>query len=213
MPQLQITEIFCSLQGEGRSTGFRTAFIRLTGCPLRCGYCDTRYAFTGGEAMALQDILHQIAQYKVKHVTVTGGEPMAQSEVLPLVSQLCDQGYEVSLETSGAFDLSDVDARVIKIMDLKTPASGETSANHYPNIELLQPQDQLKFVICSEADYAWSKEKLLEYDLAERCELLFSACHGHLAPTQLADWILRDALPVRFQLQLHRILWDDKRGK
>ncbi len=213
MPPLQITEIFHSLQGEGRSTGFRTAFIRLTGCPLRCDYCDTRYAFTGGEAMTLEDILQQVAQYQVKHITVTGGEPMAQPEVLPLLSQLCDHGYEVSLETSGALDLSSVDDRVIKVMDLKTPASGEVSANHYPNLELLKTPDQLKFVICNEADYKWSKERIVEYDLADRCELLFSACYGHLTPTQLADWILRDKLPVRFQLQLHRILWDDERRK
>ncbi len=214
MPQLQITEIFYSLQGEGASTGFCTAFIRLTGCPLRCGYCDTRYAFTGGEAMALEEILQQVAQYQVKYVTVTGGEPMAQPEVLPLLSQLCDQGYEVSLETSGALDLSAVDDRVIKVMDLKTPASGEVSANHYPNLEWLKTQDQLKFVICNEGDYEWSKEKIAEYGLADRCQLLFSACQGHhLTPTQLADWVLRDKLPVRFQLQLHRILWDDERGK
>jgi 7-carboxy-7-deazaguanine synthase len=213
MPQLQITEIFCSLQGEGRSTGYRTAFVRLTGCPLRCNYCDTRYAFTGGEAMELEVILQQVAQFQVKHVTVTGGEPMAQPEVLPLLSQLCDLGYEVSLETSGALDLSSVDERVIHVMDLKTPASGEESANHTPNIDLLKAQDQLKFVICDEADYEWSKEKIEEYALVDRCELIFSACHGSLTPTQLADWILRDKLPVRFQIQLHRILWDDKRGK
>ncbi|MCF6283022.1 MAG: radical SAM protein, partial [Candidatus Polarisedimenticolaceae bacterium] len=176
MPQLQISEIFHSLQGEGRTTGFRTAFIRLTGCPLRCGYCDTRYAFTGGEAMALEEILRQVAQYQVQYVTVTGGEPMAQPEVLPLLSQLCDQGYEVSLETSGALDLSEVDVRVIKVMDLKTPASGEVSTNYIPNIALLQPQDQLKFVICDEADYEWSKERRIEYDLAAQWALLVSAC-------------------------------------
>lgn len=213
MSKLQITEIFRSLQGEGRSTGFRTAFIRLTGCPLRCDYCDTRYAFTGGEAMAMDQILSQVAEYQVKHVTVTGGEPMAQPEVLPLLTLLCDQGYEVSLETSGALELSGIDSRVIKVMDLKTPASGESAANHYPNISYLQKQDQLKFVICDEADYEWSKQKLTEYNLAERCELLFSACSGYLEPGQLADWILRDKLHVRFQLQLHRILWPDQRGK
>ena len=213
MSELQITEIFHSLQGEGRSTGFRTAFIRLTGCPLRCRYCDTRYAFSGGTAMTPEQILSQIADYRVQYVTVTGGEPMAQPEVLPLLGRLCDQGYEVSLETSGALNLSTVDPRVIKVMDLKTPASGEASANHYANIEHLRPQDQLKFVICNEADYAWSRQKLVEYDLVEHCEVLFSTCHGHLEPTQLADWILRDKLPVRFQLQLHRLLWNDQRGK
>ena len=213
MAQLQITEIFYSLQGEGRSTGFPTVFIRLTGCPLRCDYCDTQYAFTGGESMAVAEILSQVVGYQVQHVTVTGGEPMAQPEVLSLLSQLSDLGYEVSLETSGALDLSAVDSRVIKVMDLKTPASGESGANRYANIEYLNSQDQLKFVICDEADYEWSKQKLMEYALAERCELLFSPCHGYLEPSQLADWILRDRLPVRFQMQLHRILWDDLRGR
>ena len=213
MTEFQVSEIFHSLQGEGRTTGFRTAFVRLAGCPLRCEYCDTRYAFTGGTRMSLEDILQQVAEYQVNYVTVTGGEPMAQEGVGELLTRLCDLGYEVSLETSGAIDLSGIDMRIIKVMDLKTPASGEEASNHYENIDLLNQQDQLKFVICDRSDYDWSCAMIKKYRLAERCELLFSPSHGYMEPTQLADWIVRDRLPVRFQLQLHRLLWGEQTGK
>lgn len=213
MTEFQVTEIFHSLQGEGRTTGFRTVFVRLTGCPLRCNYCDTRYAFSGGTRLSLDDIVQQVADYQVRHVTVTGGEPMAQEGVVLLLTRLCDLGYEVSLETSGAIDLSAIDTRVVKVMDLKTPASGEETSNHYENIALLNQRDQLKFVICDRGDYEWSCAMINKYRLAERCELLFSPCHGYMEPTQLADWIVNDRLPVRFQLQLHRLLWGEQTGK
>jgi 7-carboxy-7-deazaguanine synthase len=213
MAQLRLTEIFHSLQGEGASVGWRTVFVRLTGCPLRCGYCDTAYAFKGGDWWEIDDILEAVAQYAAHHVTVTGGEPLAQAECVKLLGALCDAGYQVSLETSGAIDISTVDPRVVRVMDLKTPGSGEVDKNLYANIEHLRAADQVKFVITDEADYRWSRDQLKRWDLAARCEVLFSPVAGDLPPAQLADWILRDRLDVRFQLQLHKILWGDQPGR
>jgi 7-carboxy-7-deazaguanine synthase len=213
LERLRITEIFLSLQGESRSVGWPTVFIRLTGCPLRCGYCDTTYAFQGGEWMSLDDILARTAGFTVVHVTVTGGEPLAQKACLPLLIRLCDAGYEVSLETSGALDVACVDPRVIKVMDLKSPGSGEVERNRYCNLEHLNPRDQVKFVLCDRADYDWAKEQLVKYELPNICEVLFSPVQGQLAPRELADWIITDRLPVRFQIQLHKYLWGDVAGK
>jgi 7-carboxy-7-deazaguanine synthase len=213
MAQCRITEIFYSLQGETRTIGLPTVFVRLTGCPLRCGYCDTAYAFTGGEKMDIADIVERVASYNPRYVTVTGGEPLAQQTCHQLLTELCDLGVEVSLETSGAMDISQVDPRVVKVMDLKTPASKEESKNLYSNIDLLTDNDQIKFVICNQDDYQWSKQKLAEYDLASRCEVLFSPIHGDLEPSQLADWIVEDNLPVRMQVQLHKYLWGDEQGR
>jgi len=210
---LRISEIFYSLQGESRTVGLPTVFIRLTGCPLRCQYCDTSYAFSGGEMQDISAILKQVSQYKTKYITVTGGEPLAQPACLDLLTQLADKGYEVSLETSGALDVSQVDARIIKVMDLKTPASAEEGRNLYSNLAHLTVNDQLKFVICNQEDYVWSKEKLEEYQLSGQCELLFSPSMGQQDPTELAEWILHDQLAVRFQLQLHKFLWGDATGK
>ncbi len=211
---IRITEIFHSLQGEARTVGRPTVFVRLTGCPLRCGYCDTAYAFSGGVTYTLEDVLREVASHAPRYVTVTSGEPLAQPSCLPLLTALCDAGYEVSLETSGALDLAGVDPRVIKVMDLKTPGSGEEARNRYANIPLLLPHDQVKFVICDERDYAWSRAKLDEYSLADKVEdVLFSPSHETLAPAQLAEWILRDRLPVRFQIQLHKYLWADAAGR
>ena len=213
MDQLRITEIFYSLQGESRTIGLPTVFIRLTGCPLRCTYCDTAYAFTGGEKKSIPDILAEVRRYHTRYVTVTGGEPLAQKACLTLLKALADEGYEVSLETSGAFDIREVDPRVVKVMDLKTPASGESHRNLYENLKHLGPQDQVKFVIADDADYRWSVGLLREYRLAERCEVLFSPAAGTQNPAELADKVLRDRLPVRFQVQLHKILWGDSPGK
>ncbi len=210
---LRISEIFYSLQGESDTLGWPTIFIRLTGCPLRCLWCDTEYAFNGGQRRTLEQILHTVSQWKTPYVTVTGGEPLAQPGCLPLLAQLADRGYRVSLETSGALDISRVDSRVIKVMDLKAPGSGELERNRYENIDCLMSQDQVKFVIADEYDYDWSKQKLDQYQLASRCQVLFSPVMGKLSPTWLADRILEDQLPVRFQLQLHKILWDDAQGK
>ncbi|MCK5639417.1 MAG: 7-carboxy-7-deazaguanine synthase QueE [Gammaproteobacteria bacterium] len=211
--RLRISEIFFSLQGESRTVGLPTVFVRLTGCPLRCGYCDTSYAFQGGEWMSLETILQSVATYKAKHVCVTGGEPLAQRDCLPLLQALCDMGYEVSLETSGALDIAKVDPRVSRVMDLKTPASGEQTKNRLENIEFLGVGDQLKLVICDRADYEWAVDMVGKYQLAERCEVLFSPCVGQLEARQLADWILQDNLPVRFQLQLHKLIWGDEPGR
>lgn len=213
MAQCRITEIFYSLQGETRTIGLPTVFVRLTGCPLRCGYCDTEYAFTGGQKMEIADIVEQVAAYNPRYVTVTGGEPLAQQTCHQLLTELCDLDVEVSLETSGAMDISQVDPRVVKVMDLKTPASKEESKNLYTNIDLLSRNDQIKFVICNQDDYQWSKQKLDEYDLVTRCEVLFSPIHGDLEPSQLADWIIEDNLPVRMQVQLHKYLWGDEQGR
>jgi 7-carboxy-7-deazaguanine synthase len=213
MAQCRITEIFYSLQGESRTVGLPTVFVRLTGCPLRCGYCDTEYAFYGGEKMEIDDIVAQVAAYKPRYVCVTGGEPLAQRNCLPLLAALCDLGVEVSLETSGAMDISEVDPRVVRVMDLKTPGSGEEKRNRYDNIALLEQKDQLKFVICSREDYDWACDKLSQYQLNDRCEVLFSPIHGELKPADLADWIVEDNLPVRMQLQLHKYLWGDEQGR
>ena len=211
--QLRITEIFNSLQGETSTVGLPTVFVRLTGCPLRCVYCDTAYAFSGGEQMSLKTILAEVDKYASRHVTVTGGEPLAQPNVLKLLTALCDQGYQVSLETSGAVSVEGVDSRVIKVVDLKTPASQECHRNLYENMDLLNPHDQVKFVICDRQDYDWAKMQLDQYQLNGRVgEVLFSPSHGELSGQQLADWILEDGLQVRFQLQLHKYLWNDEPG-
>lgn len=210
---LRITEIFYSLQGESNTVGLPTVFIRLTGCPLRCTYCDSSYAFNGGKKISLDDIMAQVAQYGCKYITVTGGEPLAQPACLILMTQLLDKDYSVSLETSGALDISAVDPRVIKVMDIKTPSSGEAEKNRYSNIDHLVAHDQIKFVIGSDKDYLWSKAILTEYDLFNRCQILFSPVSGRQNPTELADKILSDRLPVRFQLQLHKLLWNDAQGK
>ena len=213
MEYCRITEIFYSLQGESRTVGLPTVFVRLTGCPLRCEYCDSAYAFHGGEKWAIADIVEQVRSYNPRYVTVTGGEPLAQRSCLTLLSALCDDGYEVSLETSGAMDISAVDPRVVRVMDLKTPASGEQDKNRYRNIDLLQPQDQIKFVIKNREDYDWSCEQLQTHQLSQRCEVLFSPVHDELVPGELADWIVADNLPVRMQLQLHKYLWGDVPGR
>lgn len=211
-PVIRITEIFYSLQGETRTVGLPTVFIRLTGCPLRCDYCDTEYAFSGGERLSIEQIMSKTAEFKPRYITVTGGEPLAQKQCPVLLKQLCDQGYDVSLETSGAIDISDVDQRVVVVMDLKTPASGEESKNRYENLASIKSNDQIKFVICDRVDYEWSKAKLEEYALADKCEVLFSPVHGEKMARQLAEWILQDNLHVRFQLQLHKFLWNDEPG-
>ena len=209
---LRLTEIFYSLQGETRTVGLPTVFIRLTGCPLRCGYCDTAYAFSGGKIYEIEAILEQVAEYSPRYVTVTGGEPLAQPACLILLKELCDAGYEVSLETSGAMDISKVDHRVVIVMDLKTPGSNEDSKNLWTNLEALKSTDQIKFVMCNRADYEWSKEKVKEHRLSERFQVLFSPSYQELEATSLAEWILADRLKVRFQIQLHKILWGNKPG-
>jgi 7-carboxy-7-deazaguanine synthase len=212
--RIRITEIFNSLQGEARTVGIPTVFVRLTGCPLRCGYCDTAYAFSGGMLYTQEEVLREVASHAPRYVTVTGGEPLAQPECLPLLTALCDAGYAVSLETSGALDVAGVDPRVSKVMDLKTPGSGEEGRNLYSNIEHLSALDQVKFVICDEQDYVWARARLQEYKLADRVsDVLFSPSHETQAPAQLAEWILRDHLPVRFQIQLHKYLWADAAGR
>lgn len=211
---LRINEIFYSLQGETSRAGLPTVFIRLTGCPLRCGYCDTTYAFREGEAMPLAAILEKVAQFQPRYVTVTGGEPLAQPECLELLRALCDTGYSVSLETSGALDIAAVDPRVSRIVDIKTPGSGEVDKNRWENLAFLTPQDEIKFVLCDEADYQWAKQQLLERRLHERCPVLFSSAQGGgLGATELADWVLRDRLPVRLQIQLHKYLWGAGPGR
>ncbi|MCK4834956.1 MAG: 7-carboxy-7-deazaguanine synthase QueE [Gammaproteobacteria bacterium] len=212
LARLKVTEIFYSLQGEARNVGLPTVFVRLTGCPLRCTYCDTAYAFTGGEWMDIASILDEVKKYRTSHVTVTGGEPLAQKNCVDLLRLLCDSGYDVSLETSGAILLDKIDERVIKVLDVKTPASQEDSKNRFENFAYLQPDDQIKFVICDENDYLWSKQVIERHQLESKAEILFSPCHGQLEAATLADWILRDQLNVRFQLQLHKYLWGNKQG-
>ncbi|MBO6555027.1 MAG: 7-carboxy-7-deazaguanine synthase QueE [Pseudomonadales bacterium] len=213
MTSLRITEIFHSLQGEARTVGLPTAFVRLTGCPLRCQYCDSEYAFHGGEQQALEGILRKVAERKVRYVTVTGGEPLAQPGCRTLCQRLSDEGYHVSLETSGAMDISGIDERVSVVLDLKTPGSKESSRNLYENIELLKKIDQVKFVICDRQDYEWARFKVQELRLMDRVsDVLFSASHEELSSTELAKWILEDELEVRLQVQLHKILWGDKQG-
>lgn len=209
---LRISEIFFSLQGETSRVGLPTVFVRLTGCPLRCTYCDTSYAFSGGQNMSLAAILEAVARYGAHYVTVTGGEPLAQKNCLPLLRELCDAGYSVSLETGGALDVSDVDTRVNKILDIKTPASGEVEKNLWGNLDYLITHDEIKFVLCDEADYQWAKQVLHERGLAERCAVLFSPAQGQLAAKDVAEWILRDRLPVRLQVQLHKLLWGNEAG-
>jgi 7-carboxy-7-deazaguanine synthase len=211
--RLRLTEIFLSLQGESRSVGWPTVFVRLTGCPLRCQYCDTAYAFHGGQWHEIDDILAEVARHGVRHVCVTGGEPLAQKRCLALLERLCDAGYEVSLETSGAIDIAGVDARVHRVVDLKTPGSGEQARNLPGNLDLLGDRDQVKFVICDRGDYDWAKRMLAEHRLADRCEVLFSPSHAQLPARELADWIVADRLPVRFQLQLHKQLWGEEPGR
>jgi 7-carboxy-7-deazaguanine synthase len=210
---LRISEIFFSLQGETSRVGLPTVFVRLTGCPLRCTYCDTSYAFTGGETMTLAAILQEVASHAPRYVTVTGGEPLAQKNCLLLLRALCDAGYQVSLETGGALDVRGVDARVAKVLDIKTPGSGEMEKNLWGNLEHLRAHDEIKFVLCDEADYQWAKQVVNEHQLVQRCEVLFSPTQGQLAPKDLAEWILRDHLPVRMQVQLHKILWGNEVGR
>ncbi len=213
MSGLQITEIFYSLQGESNSVGMPTVFVRLTGCPLHCNYCDTEYAFSGGERMTVAEITERIATYNCKLVTVTGGEPLAQKGCLDLLTGLCDDGYMVALETSGALDVSGVDPRVIKVMDIKTPGSGEVDNNLFSNIRYLSRTDQIKFVICDEADYLWSRQIIGQEALVDKVEIIMLPAYGEQDPEKLAEWILRDRLPVRFQMQLHKQLWGDARGR
>ena len=211
--KLRITEIFFSLQGEARTVGFPTVFVRLAGCPLRCSYCDTTYAYQGGEWLTIDEVLEQVGQFETRYVCVTGGEPLAQADCLPLLRRLCDEGYNVSLETSGALDVSQVDARVSKVVDLKTPASGEQGRNLLQNLEYMGANDQLKFVICDRNDYMWAQEVIIRSELAECCEILMSPSYGQQDAKQLADWIVEDRLPVRYQLQLHKVLWGDEPGR
>ena len=211
--RLRITEIFYSLQGEAASVGCPTVFVRLTGCPLRCQYCDTAYAFQGGEWVSLEGILEKVAAWQTPYVTVTGGEPLAQKNCLTLLRELCDARYRVSLETSGAIDVAGVDSRVTRVVDLETPGSGEVERNLYTNIDCLERHDQVKFVICDQADYQWAKDRISEYALNDRCEVLFSPSFGQQDATELADWILQDQLPVRMQIQLHKYLWGTGPGR
>jgi 7-carboxy-7-deazaguanine synthase len=211
--RLKITEIFHSLQGEADSVGFPTVFVRLTGCPLRCQFCDTAYAFHGGEWLTVDDVLAKVASFATRHVCVTGGEPLAQKSCLPLLTALCDAGHRVSLETSGAMPIEKVDPRVIRVVDVKTPGSLEEKRNRYADLALLRPEEQVKFVICDRADYEWSRAKCAELGLADRCTVLFSPSAEQLPARQLAEWILADRLPVRFQLQLHKVLWGNVPGR
>jgi len=213
MSRLKVTEVFLSIQGEADAVGWPTVFVRLTGCPLRCQYCDTEYAFYGGEWRELQDILTQVASFNVQHVCVTGGEPLAQKGCVALLAALCDAGLKVSLETSGAMDIAAVDPRVARVIDLKTPGSREVERNRWENLDLLGPRDQIKFVICNRADYEWSREKVAELELTQRSMVLFSPSATELPASQLADWILADRLPVRLQVQLHKVLWGNVPGK
>nr|WP_255595458.1 7-carboxy-7-deazaguanine synthase QueE [Lysobacter sp. BMK333-48F3] len=211
--RLRLTEIFLSLQGESNSIGWPTVFVRLTGCPLRCQYCDTAYAFHGGEWWEFEAILAEVAKHGARHVCVTGGEPLAQKRCIALLEKLCDAGYDVSLETSGAIDIGPVDARVSRVLDIKTPGSAEVHRNLWSNLPLLTARDQVKFVICSREDYDWSKAVVAEHRLTEVCDVLFSPSFTQIKPSDLADWIVADRLPVRFQLQLHKILWKDEPGR
>ena len=210
---LKITEIFFSIQGESRNVGLPTVFVRLTGCPMRCTYCDTAYAFHGGTKMEIEDIIADVAKYNTSYVTITGGEPLAQANVHQLITTLCDNDYEVSLETGNAIDISKVDPRVYTVLDIKTPASSEEQNNKYSNLEYIKKSDCLKFVICSEGDYQWSKQQLEQRQLADKCEVFFSPSADQLPARTLADWIVRDQLPVRMQIQLHKALWDNAVGR
>jgi 7-carboxy-7-deazaguanine synthase len=211
--RLKLTEIFLSLQGEADSVGWPTVFVRLTGCPLRCHYCDTQYAFYGGEWFALDEVVERVAEFGVKHVCVTGGEPLAQKSVHELMRGLCDLDYRVSLETSGALAIDSVDTRVTRVLDIKTPDSGEVTRNRWENLSALRTEEQIKFVLCGRADYEWARAQVQERQLNRICTVLFSPSCGQLAPSDLADWILADRLAVRFQLQLHKVLWGDAPGR
>ena len=211
--RVKLTEIFLSIQGEADAVGWPTVFVRLTGCPLRCTYCDTEYAFYGGQWHSIAAVLQQVAAHGVRHVCVTGGEPLAQKGCIALLTALCDAGYSVSLETSGALDISQVDTRVRRVVDLKTPGSGEQQRNRYENIDLLTAQDQVKFVLCDRDDYDWATAQLSKYRLNERCTVFFSSSFAQLPPAQLAEWIVQDRLPVRLQVQLHKVLWGETPGK
>jgi 7-carboxy-7-deazaguanine synthase len=211
--RLRVTEIFLSLQGEASRVGLPTVFVRLTGCPLRCGYCDTEYAFQGGEWYTVTSILEQVRRHSTRHVTVTGGEPLAQKACHELLIALCDLGLDVSLETSGALDVTGVDARVARIVDVKTPGSGESERNLWSNLSVLTPRDEVKFVLVDETDYRWARAVLSEHAVASRCAVLFSPVWGALEPATLAEWVLRDGLPVRLQVQLHKLLWQEARGR
>lgn len=212
--RLRVTEIFYSLQGESRTVGCPTVFVRLTGCPLRCQYCDTEYAFSGGAQQSIAEILARVAEFSPRYVTVTGGEPLAQPACHELLSELCDAGYEVSLETSGAFAVEEVDPRVSRVMDLKTPASGELGRNLYDNLRHLSSHDQIKFVICDRRDYEWARSRVQEHQLADQVgEVLFSPSFAQLPSRNLADWIVEDRLPVRMQVQLHKALWGQEQGR
>ncbi len=213
LARLRVNEIFHSLQGEADAVGFPTVFVRLTGCPLRCRYCDTEYAFHAGDWFDVDALVNQVAAFDTEHVCVTGGEPLAQPDCLTLLERLCDRGFRVSLETSGALDIAAVDPRVARVVDVKTPASGEAQRNRLDNFAHLRSTDQLKFVICSREDYDWSKSFIELHALQGRCQILFSPSFKQVAPEQLAEWILADRLKVRFQLQLHKILWGDVPGK
>ena len=210
---LRLTEIFVSLQGEAARAGLPTVFVRLTGCPLRCVWCDTTYSFSGGEPATIDSILARVANYPARQVCVTGGEPLAQKECLPLLSALCDAGYEVSLETSGALDIAGVDPRVARVMDLKAPDSGEGDKNRWENLGLLTPRDEIKIVVASRADYEWAREAIRTHKLDTICPVLLSPAAGLVDATALADWILADGLDVRFQMQLHKLLWGNAKGK
>jgi 7-carboxy-7-deazaguanine synthase len=210
---LRINEIFFSLQGETSRTGLPTVFVRLTGCPLRCGYCDTAYAFHEGSTRDLDEVLAEVAKYSARYVCVTGGEPLAQGSCCALLERLADAGYSVSLETSGALDIGHVDARVSRVVDIKTPGSGEADKNRWENLALLTSRDEVKFVLCDEDDYRWAAEVLHKHELDRKCQVLFSPAFGELAAVVLAEWVLRDRLPVRLQIQLHKVLWNDARGK
>ena len=211
--RLKLTEIFLSLQGEARDAGWPTVFVRLTGCPLRCTYCDTTYSFYGGQWWGIDAILAEVARHGVRHVCVTGGEPLSQKRCLLLLEKLCDAGFVVSLETSGAVDIAGVDARVSRVLDIKTPGSGEVARNLWGNLPLLTAHDQVKFVLCSRADYDWAKGVLAQHRLHETCDVLFSPSASELPARTLADWIVEDRLPVRFQMQLHKLLWGEEPGK
>lgn len=210
---VRVSEIFYSLQGEASRVGLPTVFVRLTGCPLRCVWCDTEHAFLGGELLSIADVLAKVGAYPTRHVCVTGGEPLAQKNALPLLAALCDAGWDVSLETAGALDISQVDARVSRVVDLKAPDSGESGKNLWANLAYISPRDEIKIVLASRGDYEWAKTCIEAHGLATRCPVLMSPVQGVLSPTELAEWVLADGLPVRFQLQLHKILWGNARGK
>lgn len=210
---LKVNEIFYSLQGEAARAGLPTVFVRLTGCPLRCVWCDTEHSFSGGQRLSIAQIVAEVDRHATRQICVTGGEPLAQKACLPLLTALCDAGYEVCLETSGALDIAAVDARVARIVDLKAPGSGESDKNLWSNVALLNARDEVKFVVKDRADYEWTRRTIDEHQLASRCALLVSPVQGEIDPTQLAEWILADHLPVRFQLQLHKLLWGNMRGK